>query len=312
MKTVFFPDIHRRLPKSFAKSLEAHGFKILLPDNSFIPHIKYWKKWSKEELKNDYMKDVQNVDIISYDELTKKTIDIFFITCYEVQDDMLKIYNNYGKNSKLVHYAGNNFVPYDYNKIKNLITTDEIIFQKARINKKNALMFFPWVDFDNDYRFEETNNSKNINSYILNYKSFFPQQYQQAIEIKDIFKTKEYNVNFIENELETSIPQIMNNSFLTLHIKPIEGYGFSILESMAKGRPVILYKPYSENKIYRHWALDMQTCIYFDNNEELLKKFSIYEKNYQEIQFNCASKIRKLINLDKHSKNLASFLNNLV
>jgi glycosyltransferase involved in cell wall biosynthesis len=225
---------------------------------------------------------------------------------------MLKIYDKYGKKSKLVHYAGNNFVPYDYNRVNNLLTTDEIIYQKAKINKKNSLIFFPWVDFDNDYRFEGISDSKNINSYILNYNKFFPDQYRQALRIKDIFCSSNYKINFIENAKETEVPNIMKNSFATLHIKPIEGYGFSIIESMAKGRPVILYKPYVEGRIYRHWAIDMETCIYFENEKQLLEKFEVYEKNYEDMQKKCSFKIRSLLNYEKHNKNLATFLNNLV
>lgn len=316
MRTLFFPDMHRRMPKAFAKALHSSGWNILLPDLTFTEHIKYWKKWTEQELKqNEYMSDCNNIITTSYEDLLNNPPDVMMITCYEVQDDILKIYDkikNVSNKTKLLHYAGNNFVPYDMTRLKNIVTTDETIFYKNKINNKNVLFYLPWVDFENDFQFKSTNNTNTINSYILNYNKYFPQAYDIAKQCEKLFNQLSYNVNFIENEPETAIPSLMQNSFATLHIKPIEGYGFSIIESMATGRPVILYQPYSEGKSYKHWSLDMETCIYFSNLEELKEKFLNYCKNSDSIQKSCAQKVRNIINIEKQNQRLSNYMDSLL
>ena len=314
MKTLFFPDMHRRMPKAFAKALKDAGYTILLPDNSFVNHIKYWNKWTKDDLSNNkYFSDVTNIDVISYDEILKNNPDIVLITCYEVQDDMLKIYDKLDKNkTKLLHYAGNNYVPYDWDRLTNIVTTDESIYQKAKLRNKNAIFYLPWVDFENDYKFEGTNDSKIIKSYILNYQKYFLEAYNIAKIAESMFSELGYQVSFLENLSEIEVPEAMYNSIATLHVKPIEGYGFSIIESMAKGRPVMLYKPYSEGKSYRYWASEMETCIYFSNIEELKTKFNIFLDNSSSIQVKCSNKIREIIKNDFQSQRLSKFIGKLV
>jgi hypothetical protein len=314
MKTLFFPDMHRRMPKAFAKALESSGYTILLPDSSFEEHIKYWKKWSKDELSsNKYLADTTNIDVISYDELLKKNPDIIVITCFEVQDDILKIYDKLNKNkTKLLHYAGNNYVPYDWDRLNNLVTTDEIIYQKAKLRNKNVLFYLPWVDFEKDYSFEGTVASLNVNSYILNYQKYFLEAYRLAKTVEEMLSKNGYKTNFIEGLDETEIPKAIQDSIATLHIKPIEGYGFSIIESMAKGRPVMLYRPFSDGKSYRYWSKDLETCLYFDSIPELQDKFLKYVENYSNIQLKCSQKIREIINIDKQNQKLQKFVDELV
>ena len=313
IKTLFFADMHRRMPRAFAEATKKDGWHILLPDHSFEGKLSYWRKWSQQEIdNNDYIAN-KNIRSISYNDFIRNPPSVVMISCWEVQEDVLKLYDQLDNSkTKLVHYAGNNYVPYDWDRLKNLITTDTIIFQKSALRNKNTLFYLPWVDFENDYKFEKTNNTKIINSYILNYAKNFPDALALAKQAKIALENSGFEVNFIENANENEIPALMNESFATLHIKPIEGYGFSIIESMAKGRPVILFEPYSEQKTYKFWSKDMQSCIYFKNINELEQKIGEYHKNYEQLQVECSQKVRQIINNDIQNDRLINFLNKLV
>lgn len=314
MKKILFPDMHTRMPKALAMALIKDNWQILLPDHSFNDHIGYYRKWSNEEIKDDvYIKNILNIKSTSFQETLENPPEIIIITCYEVYVDILKIYNKMDKTkTKLVYYQGNNHFAYNWDTVTNLITTDENTFYKARLRNKNVLFYLPWVDFENDYKFESINNSKNIFSYIEKYKEWFPEAYNIANNCKKIFNELEYNVEYLNSVPVTNIPSYMNNSFITLHVKPLEGYGFAIIESMAKGRPVVLYKPYAEAKTYNRWAFDMETCIFFDSLEELKEKFLIYAKNYDNIQLKCSQKIRQIIKNEKQNNSIIQYLNNII
>jgi hypothetical protein len=312
MKTLFFADMHRRMPRAFAEALKTDGWTLLLPDHTFEGKIKYWRKWSQKQIDENPYTSEKNIKSISYEEFLQSPPAVVMITCWEVQDDVLKLYDQLDpKKTKLVHYAGNNYVPYEWERLNNLITTDTIIYQKSALRSKNTLFYLPWVDFENDYKFKKPNNSKVINSYILNYAKNFPEAYQLALNAKHKLESHGYKVNFIENVSEQEIPDALEDSFATLHIKPIEGYGFSIIESMAKGRPVILFEPFSEQKTYKFWSTDMESCIYFKNIDELVVKVEEYYKNYEQLQLKCSQKVRQVINNTKQNERLIKFMSEL-
>lgn len=312
---VCFPDMHRRLPKSFAKSLEGYG-DLLLLGHSFSDTVSYGDKWSAEEIKNnEYMSDTTNIKAIEKEEFFDNPPDILFISCYENQVDILN--NIWLKEEKirqktaLVHYAGNTNVPYEWRFVEALVTTDLQTFENSKRNNKKSLLFFPWVDFE-EYSFQGYNDSNNINSYIALYDKLFPQAYNMAINIKSKFIN--YNFTFHQNLENNKLVETMKNSIATMHLKPLEGYGFSIIESLATGRPLIMYEPYSSGKTYNFWCIKDKNCIMFNSLEELQKKMErlAIDKDYRhELQLNSSKIVREKIDLNFHKNNLIKFFENI-
>lgn len=312
---VCFPDMHRRLPKSFAKSLEGYADLYLL-GHSFSDIVKYGDKWSYEQIKNNkYMNNTSNIKIIEKQEFFDDPPDILFISCYENQIDIL---NNIWlkdekirKKTSLVHYAGNTNVPYDWRFVEALVTTDLQTFENSKKNNKKTLLFFPWVDFE-EYSYDGYNDGETINSYIALYKELFPEAYNLANIVKN--NIPYYNFNFHEQIKSDQVSTIMKNSVATMHIKPLEGYGFSIIESLACGRPLIMYEPYSYGKTYNFWCIKDKNCIMFNNFEELYKKLNLLknDSDYRhELQENSAKIVREKINLQFHKSNLINFFEHI-
>jgi hypothetical protein len=311
---IFFPNIHRRLPKSFAKALEMSESTLLLPDHSFKNIIKYGEYSSQQEIDNDiYMNGCKNIKSISYEEFRLNPPEIIFVSCYQVEKDIIenlwkKIDNS---KSKLVYYNGNNDFYCNWDYANNIVTTDIITAQKAKLRNKNVIVWLPWIDFNEEFTFYGLNNSNIFNSYISKYKIHFPNDYLISQELQAQLKKIDIEFNIYESLQYNNVANIMKNSCGTIHIKNLEGYGYSIIESIAKGRMVFLYKPYSENKTYINWCIEDKTCFYFSTQEELFSKIKNYREKVDYYQPNAAKNIRELINNDRQTKRLNDFLINL-
>ena len=162
------------------------------------------------------------------------------------------------------------------------------------------------------FNFEGVSDNKKIGTYICDYKNNFPQDfdcYQQVL--------KKHSVEYIlcEKETKQKTAEIMNETSCTLHIKRLEGYGFAIIESMAKGRPVFFWEPQVAGKSYLKWLKKGVTGFIFKNLEDYLKRQALFQtdKDFRnESQIKCAKEIRKIINNEEQNLKLNNFLHNLV
>ena len=131
--------------------------------------------------------------------------------------------------------------------------------------------------------------------------------------LQEKFDFMDLEIHSQSTKEETS--RCMKESIATLHVKHLEGYGFAIIESMAKGRPVFLHKKFAQGKSYLNWAIENATSLYFGDNKELKSKMkSIIEcQEYRHwLQEHCSKAIRSLINNTEQTNNLKTFLNNLI
>jgi leucyl-tRNA synthetase len=99
-----------------------------------------------------------------------------------------------------------------------------------------------------------------------------------------------------------------------LHVKRLEGYGFAIIESMARGRPVFLFDPLTADKSYLQWSELGTTAFSFSNGqsyEDQAKKILNDEEYRHKVQENCAKRIRSLVDNEEQNEKLKIFLENL-
>lgn len=310
---IFFQNIHRRLPKSLAKAVAQDGSTVLLPDHSFKSIYSYGEFQTQQEIDNNpFMAGCYNIKSISYEELILDPPEIIFVGCYEVEKEtILNIWNKIDKTkSKLIYYNGNNNFYCDWDLANNIVTTDLLCAQKAKLRNKNFIIWLPWIDYE-EFSLKQFNNNNKLNSYISKYKECFPQDSLLAQQVSEHLKKEEIVFNNYESLEFNDVSKLMQDSFGTLHIKSLEGYGYSIIESIASGRMVFLFRPQSLNKTYTKWCLEDETCFYFDDFNELKTKIKKYKDNIELYQKNASNKIKTIIDNDRQNKKLNTFLKGL-
>lgn len=328
---VFFPDIHFTLTKSLALALEYLGHTLVLPGESFQllaanagPKLTWYFPYNKKnpfstpKVKEcpHYYDFLRNVEIIENDEILTNPPDILFVNCDMNELDIFNIKNllkNKNKDVKIAHYSGNNKVP--YTQVKNLIAVDAYTANTCNRANTNIVFWIPWIDFET-LKFEDFNDDLILNNYISHY---YPHFYDSYLFFKLIFDTSKYDLPLLniyspERCSPLEIYSLIDKSSGTLHIKETEGFGYSIIESLAKGRPVFLKRSFSLGSRLMNWCIENKTAFFFDDYSEFKTKIEEYffNENYRhEIQQNCASIVRKIIDNEKQARILENFLQNL-
>lgn len=309
---IFMSDMHNTIPFSFGKAFNEIGHELLLAGHSFQKHdtykINYGRKWTQGEADNGLR--MSNVHIVEVEELFDNPPDIIMIMCDMVETDVLKIWSELKTRSKLVYYSGNDNQPYNFNILQNLLAADQATYDRAIRVGKHVLKYWPWIDYES-FRYEGPSDSRIVRTYIHNYPRLFRVGHQIATQAMQTVTDIEWEV--IDNTPKNKTPQLMRDSVATLHIKELEGYGYAIIESLACGRPVILYKPFTRNRTFMNWCIDEQTAIIFNSVPDFKERITQYMKDDVRVamQEKCQTVIRQKINNQEQTANLKQFLENL-
>ena len=315
---ILFPIIHNNLTRSFCQVFRELGYEIIIPCYAATQKPPTGEMWiwngdnSQKDLDNLYGKNV--IAATSEQHVVDLSPDILFITTYENQFEILNNIAPRLPNSKVVAYSGNDYWDgaLDFNRIKNYLPADMTGKVLAKKYNVNHIDYIPWVFYDEVF-FSGANDSNNIGTYIGEYESLFPQDYA----IYNRIRSEIQNSNFILHSKSkySDCIKSMHSSFATLHVKRLEGHGFAIIESMACGRPVFMFKKYMANKALNKWSIEGVTSYSFNGITDLNEKISrlINDKSYRNsVQKNCASKIREIIDNDEQTNKLKIFLNELI
>jgi hypothetical protein len=276
------------------------------------PSFVWDETWDSEKIKKYFNTD--NVTCLNKEEILDLKPEIIFITAYENQFEILEeLWPHLKDKSKIAMYSGNRYWPeaYPFDKVENYLSVDWLSYNLCMHHKKNFLYYRPWVDYDT-FIFNGGNSSNVVGSYISNFSEAFPADYEYSNYLKKA-------LDFLDIKLHRNIPHEevpieMEYSMASLHVKSQEGYGYSIIESMASGRPVFLYSKYKEDKSYQQWAIENVTALYFSDAYELhcKAKAMLESEDYRHhLQHTCAEHIRKFINNEEQTNNLKQFLENL-
>ena len=317
---IFFPDIHITLTRNIANALLELGHNLVLPSSeykvtTYPPQNWVWNEsHTKENIAEKNFP--KNTLLVNNEELLDLKPEVIFVTSFENQFEVINNIWSKAKDwgAKLAFYSGNDYwdTAYPWDIIKNYLPADKLA---ASICEEKGVHYFhyrPWVDYEM-FSFDSPSDSNSVGTYICDYENNFSEDF-------GIYNTvKSHTSNFIDYKLcetltKEETAEVMNDSVFTLHIKRLEGYGFAIIESMARGRPVFFFDPFTENKSYLQWSELGSTAFSFSNGqsyEEQAKKL-INDKEYRHaVQTNCAKRIRELINNEEQNEKLSNFLNNL-
>lgn len=319
---IFFPEVHGDMTKSMGLLCKHLGHTLLLPGASF--HLETANKGPKiyygaltEERSNFYKTEAANfggaIQVIENDEIFTDPPNVLFVNCKEVEIYVKSLYNLLKpvKNDiKLAHYSGNDFVPYE--DPHNLISTDATTPGQYNPLEMHYAYWIPWIDWSS-IEFSGPSDTPNLNAYLgLHYQDpgFFP-----ARDLHQEYTKKHPQLfHLIPPTSQESIFEFMDQSLGTIHIKNKEGTGFTILQSLAKGRPVFLKRSFSIGKRLMNWCIEGETAIFFDTEEEFQEKIErfVFDPEYRHhLQTTAAKQIRRIVDNERQALIFENFLQNL-
>jgi len=336
---IFFPMMHHTLIKSMALALQHLGHTLVLPGKSFSPDspgrglkltgTDYLSKnpldrahfaslFSKQSLVPISFLDA--VEIIESDQMFSNPPDVLVVNWKGVEEGMYSLheyllrYSN-KKDIKLLHYSGNNCTEYNKKYVKNLIAVDSCSasLYDASVQK---LFWIPWIDFET-LKFSGPNDAPIVCNFLSHY---YDGPFKSS---GDIFHD-------VTGRLKENLPSVsilsppfgprdemlacIDQGCATFHIKESEGFGYTILESIAKGRPVFLKRSFSSGSRLMRWCIEGKTAFFFDDYAECEQKLKDYLEDSiyrHDVQEECARTVRALIDNEKQARILDHFLQNL-
>jgi hypothetical protein len=341
---IFFPIMHHTLVESMARTFQYLGHTLVLPGTTFSPDspapglklrgsgfmeknplesAPFMALFSKNSLEPSSFL-TKNIEVIENDEILNNPPDVLVVNnngalendIYNIHQYILRSGHSKKNNVKIVHYSGNNCTGFNKRCVKNLIVADACTAQFYDSNSIHMISWIPWIDFDT-LQYNGFSDQFLIGNYISHY-------YASA------FKTSASVFENITTHLKTAFPQVeiisphygprdeilslIDQSCATVHIKESEGFGYTILESIAKGRPVFLKRSFSMGSRLMNWCIEGKTAFFFDEYQEFEEKLRKYlgDREYQhQVQSECAAATRRLINNEKQARILEKFLQNL-
>ena len=325
---IFMPNINDEITKSFAMAFQYLGHTLVLPGYSFDKNNEteglfiskmegvdnYFHK--EEFLRPSWLKD--NVEVIETDEIIIHPPDAFVINSIYQENDILnvwqKILKNTTKKPKLIHYSEDRKPPYIPEYMKNLLMIDSIITKEIS-DIPNIVCWFPWIDYST-FHFAAFSDSHIINTFSVKSTIDDSNAYNK-------YTTKYIHINAID-DMDFEIKEKgafsdfysqLSSSCATLQFKIPEVFDYSLVQSIASGRPIFIKRSSSLVNILSDMFIDERTVFFFDTYEEFDKKISKYVRDEDfrhRKQKEAALVIRELVNNESQALNLDNFLQELI
>lgn len=337
---IFFPLMHHSLIESIALAFDHLGHTLVVPGKTFSPSspapgVKlsgsdcleknpldsshFVALFSKKSL--EPFQFLKNIEVIENDEIINNPPDVLVVNWNGVENEIYDLLQNLNqhpqkKEIKIVHYSGNNCTSYNKDYVKNLIAVDACTAQSYDPSQTNIISWIPWINFE-ALPYLSVNDQSSINNFISHY-------YETSfVKSRVIFQEIENRLKLVFPQLDIVSPPFMprddllsliDQSCATFHIKESEGFGYTIIESLAKGRPVFLKRSFSLGSRLMNWCIEGKTAFFFDDYPECEKKVKKYLEDQEfrhQVQNDCAATVRKLIDNKKQARVLDNFLQNL-
>ena len=158
--------------------------------------------------------------------------------------------------TKLAFLSGNDYREdlYPWFLIRNYISADQTGNHLAQKHQKNHLHYCPWVDYET-FQYKGHSDNLELGTYICNYEQNFKQAFDFCKGLEVEAEKSGVAIKYHTSATHGEVEQHIQNSMAGIHIKPSEGYGYSILENLACGRPVFLHRQLAQGKSYLGWCL---------------------------------------------------------
>lgn len=263
MPSVLFAHMHPRDFDFFTVMFNSIGWKVYIPSDKEPNYFGYGLtiKPSRGE-----------ATPLTYAEVLDIKPDVVLCLCYEQLSESRKLSQKIG--AKFVVRTGNNNIPYNKQHSDFLISNDTYTYINCDI--PNKLFFYMPPDYGFYCKQPWYNDSRLVTSYIHFYDRYWKDSWSIYNNIKRnnkdfVFINFGVNDNPIDNLNITEPADIVRTLGISrglLHVKEQEGYGWSLLEAISCGIPVIAFKPYVVGKTCEHFLIEGITAILINNSNE--------------------------------------------
>ena len=258
--------------------------------------------------------EITNCRFVTLEQLQNLEIDLILICGHGVQRSVLRHLHpllNRHRNTYLAYFCGNELPHYRWDLVENLLCADERSWKNFGHRVKNSCRYYPWIDYDK-FKWVGPFDEKVLVCSIINYEQRYPADAVTAKHIIDNLEGVEFTVS--KSLSQRSMSKFLQKSAAMLHIKPEEGYGFGVLESLACGRPIIAPRKYVAERAMQHWCLHGESAILFDSVSEVvdsLRRFFADQEYRHRLQFGAAAAVRRVVDNHAQTEALGRFLQRL-
>ena len=197
-------------------------------------------------------------------------VDVVLCCCWE----QLKGASDVAKklDVPLIVRAGNNNVPYRAIHSDFLISSDRETYERSDIPHKEFVLLPPDYDF-----YKPVENYSPSSGLITSLIHFYERYWTQSFRLYDKLRKARGDLAFVNFGTwdgngeympvlanASDVRDILSMSRLMLHVKEKEGYGWSILEAIAMGIPVVVCRKYVLRKTCELFLKGHLSCLYLD------------------------------------------------
>lgn len=316
---IFLPNLHGILTVSFCRALDELGATVFVPAVDDGEQAKLSKYRSPLAGAYDFQKNLdleglKNCRVVALHELPDLDIDVVFITGHGVQRSVLKyLLPMFGRRRPvyLAYFCGNELPHYRWDLVKNLLSADELSWVRHAGQMPNAARYYPWLDYQR-FSWAGPSSVRKLVTCIGNYDSRYPEDAATARQLVGSIANLQYEL--IDAVAHDQIAERYREAAATLHIKPEEGYGYAVIESLACGRPVVAPRKYVQGRAMQYWCIDGDSALLFDTIDEArqsLNRFFDDPDFRARLQACAAATVRRVIDNDEQTAVLQRFLQRL-
>ncbi len=294
------PLVHWRRAKGFAGSLAHFGGKLKVAGPTFAPVVGHHAPCTTAEAIAEIG---QNASAYEGSEIFDDPPDFIFCGATDTETEIHALFARLNDIHPvaLCAYSGNHYSRFDWSRYDGAICTDRATHAAARHNRVPSVLFRPAFSFDDfPYREQPPTDHLILRSYIQLFQTRFPVGFGLFQKAVARYAAPEWPDVLIENVEEQPLAVVaerMTESAATLHLKDREGFGWSILESMAVGRPVILQTGLVRQMAMEGWALGNRSALFFDDFDGLdriVARLRSDRAYLRELQISSAATVRAL------------------
>ena len=302
----FFLSMHSSFSRSLSVMLKRAGHRVYTPDFAFAHAI-------RGNFKNSFPMEFPGVSQLSQEEFGDTPMDILFLLCKEQElGQWWQLVKAPHPKATVVHYSGNDHTGYEPSKVDFLLAADSTTAKAC--HPKHQLNFFPILPYQ-DLPEPEPNRAERaqskIGSYVQSMEQHWPVQHAMFTKLLEMLKG--YKVEGLNHSGagRQVCWEYMLRSLLTVHFKGAEGYGYSVLESLAMGVPVISTKALVFGRTLEKFFIHGQTGWVVEGPTEALNIIDAMNHNRPALQAmgqRAYNLVRTLLNEEQEVANLKLFL----
>jgi hypothetical protein len=254
--------------------------------------------------------------MVSYQEFLDIKPDVLLCSCWE----QLRCSYNMAKQSgsKLVVHAGNNHVPYNKSHASFLTSNDTYTYQSCDI--PNKVLFYLPPDYEFYHKLPWQKDSHVVTSYIHYYSKYWKASWTKYDNIRrlnsdlafinfGVVDGDSYNPNLTD---PTDVRRMLGVSRVLLHIKESEGYGWSLLEAIASGIPVIAPRAYVVGKTCEMFLVEGKSVIFLHKDTNEFRKAFDNVELLSQLAETGPKFVRALINPEENYSKIKKFFEEVV